>query len=240
MPESRPKPAAGPRRDRAGLAGNRKGTSGPPMAWSRTTTGWASQTRHPGRTRQRAPSRRCAGGCESAIPRTRQPSTLICARRSRRLFVVATECLRHQTTRPKKLERRSEPGVFGTRVARHERPVSVKNFNSANSPYRACAGHVARCSAPRFSLTFRADNLFPPLPIGAYALAVADGFRLLPAPPPPGALRINFSAARHLLLAVPSQEITYNLPCPRLAKPAGPLYGTLVRVTSAQSGTLTT
>ena len=40
--------------------------------------------------------------------------------------------------------------------------VPVANLDPSNTPYRACAGPVVRCSAPSFSLTFPADNFHQP------------------------------------------------------------------------------
>ena len=86
--------------------------------------------------------------------------------------------------------------------------VPVKNLDPSNTPYRACAGPVARCSAPSFSLTFPADNFFGSgLPPGTYAPAVADGFYLLLAPLTPGPHTITFGGTGKNL----SEDITYHL-----------------------------
>ena len=88
--------------------------------------------------------------------------------------------------------------------------VPVGNLNPVSTPFRACAGPVARCSAPDFSLTFPADNFFG-LPAGAYAPAVADGFYLLLAPLTPGSHTINFGGTGLFGGKQFSQDITYNL-----------------------------
>jgi hypothetical protein len=88
--------------------------------------------------------------------------------------------------------------------------VPVGNLDPATTPYRACAGPVARCSAPSFSFTFPADNLFG-LPAGTYAPAVADGFYLLLAPLAPGAHTITFGGTGTFNGGAFSEDITYNL-----------------------------
>jgi hypothetical protein len=88
--------------------------------------------------------------------------------------------------------------------------VPVGNLDPASTPFRACAGPDARCSAPDFSLTFPADNLFG-LPADTYAPAVADGFYLLLAPLPPGPHTINFGGTGLFGGSQFSQDITYNL-----------------------------
>jgi len=88
--------------------------------------------------------------------------------------------------------------------------VPVGNLDPARTPFRACAGPVARCSAADFSLTFPADNFFG-LPAGTYAPAVADGFYLLLAPLTPGSHRINFGGTGLFGGNPFSQDITYNL-----------------------------
>jgi hypothetical protein len=90
--------------------------------------------------------------------------------------------------------------------------VLIGNLNPANTPYRACAGPVARCSAPPFSLTFPADNFAAPdLPAGTYAPAVADGFYLLVAPLTPGPHRITFGGTGMAFGGTFTEDITYNL-----------------------------
>jgi hypothetical protein len=88
--------------------------------------------------------------------------------------------------------------------------VPVQNLNPANTPYRACAGPVAKCSAASFGLTLPADNLFV-LPAGTYAPAVADGFYLLVAPLTPGPHTINFGGTGTLGGGPLVEEITYHL-----------------------------
>ena len=88
--------------------------------------------------------------------------------------------------------------------------VAVQNLNPATTPYQACAGPVPRCSAPAFSLTFPADNLFG-LPAGTYAPAVADGFYLLLAPLAPGAHTISFGGTATFNGGAFSEDITYHL-----------------------------
>lgn len=90
--------------------------------------------------------------------------------------------------------------------------VPVANLDPSNTPYRACAGPVARCSAPSFSLTFPADNFFSSLglPAGTYAPAVADGFYLLLAPLTPGPHTITFGGTGFFGGSI-SEDIKYNL-----------------------------
>lgn len=88
--------------------------------------------------------------------------------------------------------------------------VPVANLDPSNTPYRACAGPVARCSAPSFSLTFPADNFFG-LPAGTYAPAVADGFYLLLAPLTPGPHTITFGGTGFFGGSKFSEDIKYNL-----------------------------
>jgi hypothetical protein len=88
--------------------------------------------------------------------------------------------------------------------------IPVGNLDPATTPYRACAGPVARCSAPDFSMTFPGDNLFG-LPAGTYAPAVADGFYLLLAPLPPGAHTISFGGSGTFAGGAFSVDVTYNL-----------------------------
>lgn len=90
--------------------------------------------------------------------------------------------------------------------------VPVSNLDPASTPYRACAGPVARCSAPSFSLTFPADNFFAPgLPAGTYGPAVADGVYLLLAPLTPGVYTITFGGTGFSFGSQFSQDITYHL-----------------------------
>jgi hypothetical protein len=88
--------------------------------------------------------------------------------------------------------------------------VAVQNLNPATTPFRACAGPVARCSAPSFSLMFPSDNFFG-LPAGTYAPAVADGFYSLVSPLAPGVHTINFGGTGTFAGGAFSEDITYNL-----------------------------
>jgi hypothetical protein len=88
--------------------------------------------------------------------------------------------------------------------------VTVANLDPATTPYRACAGPVARCSAPPFSLFLPAGNLFG-APEGTYEPAVADGFYLLLAPLSPGPHTISFGGTGEFLGGPFSQDITYHL-----------------------------
>jgi hypothetical protein len=88
--------------------------------------------------------------------------------------------------------------------------VPVGNLDPTTTPWRACAGPVARCSAPDFTLNFPGDNFFG-LPAGAYAPAVADGFYLLVAPLTPGPHTINFGGTGLFGGSPFSQDITYHL-----------------------------
>ncbi len=87
--------------------------------------------------------------------------------------------------------------------------VPVSNLDPATTPYRACAGPVARCTAPSFSLTFPADNFFS-IPAGTYMPAVADGVYLLLAPLPPGTHTIAFGGTGFGFGPF-SEDITYHL-----------------------------
>jgi hypothetical protein len=90
--------------------------------------------------------------------------------------------------------------------------MSVSNLNAATTPYRVCAGPVARCTAPPFQLTFPADNAFAPgLPAGTYGPAVADGVYLLIAPLAPGRHTITFGGTGTFSGNSTSQDIAYHL-----------------------------
>jgi hypothetical protein len=88
--------------------------------------------------------------------------------------------------------------------------VAVANLDPATTPYRVCAGPVARCSAPSFSVFLPAENLFG-APEGTYEPAVADGFFLLLAPLRPGPHTITFGGTGQSAGSPFSQEITYHL-----------------------------
>jgi hypothetical protein len=88
--------------------------------------------------------------------------------------------------------------------------VPVQNLNPATTPYEACDGPVARCSAPSFHLTVPSHNIFG-LPAGTYAPAVADGSDLLLAPLAPGPHTINFGGTAALNGGAFSEDVTYNL-----------------------------
>jgi hypothetical protein len=72
--------------------------------------------------------------------------------------------------------------------------AAIGNLDPLTSPYRACAGPDARCSAGAFSITLPARNLFSQYGVGAgtYYPAVADGYYLLLAPLPAGSHTIKF------------------------------------------------
>jgi hypothetical protein len=90
--------------------------------------------------------------------------------------------------------------------------VAVANLDPATTPYRVCAGPVARCSAPSFSVFLPAENPFGPLvPEGTYETAVADGFFLLLAPLSPGPHTISFGGTFQFAGSPASQDITYHL-----------------------------
>jgi len=90
--------------------------------------------------------------------------------------------------------------------------VAVANLNPATTPYRACAGPVARCGAPSFSVFLPAESIFGPVvPEGTYETAVADGFYLLLAPLRPGPHTITFGNTGLFFGRPVSQNITYHL-----------------------------
>lgn len=91
--------------------------------------------------------------------------------------------------------------------------VAVANLAPATTPYRTCAGPVAQCSAPSFSLTVPAENLFgnPGITEGTYEPAVADGFYLLVLPLRPGPHTITFGGSGLYAGSPFSQNNTYNL-----------------------------
>jgi hypothetical protein len=90
---------------------------------------------------------------------------------------------------------------------------AVANLNPATTPYRACAGPVARCSAPSFSIFLPAENFFASLGVkeGTYAPTVADGYYLLLAPLAVGPHTISFGGAGTSFGAPFSENITYHL-----------------------------
>jgi hypothetical protein len=76
--------------------------------------------------------------------------------------------------------------------------VPISNLEDpVHTPYRACAGPDARCSAPSFPMTVPAENILG-LPPGTYAPAVADGVYLLLAPLPVGLHTITFGGSGNL------------------------------------------
>ena len=88
--------------------------------------------------------------------------------------------------------------------------VPVQNLDPASTPYRACAGPVARCTAPGFHVNLPAENPFG-APAGIYGPTVADGVYLLVAPLRPGAHTITFGGTGSLNGTPNPQEITYIL-----------------------------
>ena len=91
--------------------------------------------------------------------------------------------------------------------------VAVANLDPATTPYRACAGPVARCSAPAFSMFLPAENFFASFGVteGTYAPAVADGFYLLLAPLKPGPHTITFGGTGLSSGGPFFENITYHL-----------------------------
>jgi hypothetical protein len=105
-------------------------------------------------------------------------------------------------------------GVFGgaSELFASVDGVALANLDPATTPYRVCAGPVARCSAPSFSVFLPAENFFGPfVPEGTYAPAVADGFFLLLAPLKPGPHTITFGGTGLFLGGTFTQNITYHL-----------------------------
>jgi hypothetical protein len=88
--------------------------------------------------------------------------------------------------------------------------VPVGNLDPASTPFRACAGPDARCTAPDFSLAVPDENILT-IPAGIYAPAVADGFYLLLTPLRPGRHTITFGGKGLFGGSSFSQDITYNL-----------------------------
>ena len=88
--------------------------------------------------------------------------------------------------------------------------VAVANLNPMTTPYRVCAGPVARCNAPSFSLSIPAENLYG-VPEGTYEPAVADGFYLLLAPLKPGPHTIVFGGSGLFAGSPFVQDTTYHL-----------------------------
>ncbi len=88
--------------------------------------------------------------------------------------------------------------------------VPVRDLNPVHTPYRACAGPAARCSAGPFSITLPANNIFG-ADQGRYAPTVADGFYLLLRPLSRGSHTITFGGSGLYAGEETSQEITYHL-----------------------------
>ena len=89
--------------------------------------------------------------------------------------------------------------------------MPIADLNPASTPYRACAGPVAECSAPAFSLTFPADNFFGSgLPAGTYAPAVADGVYVLLPPLAPGSHKVAFGGTAFAFGSF-AEDVTYHL-----------------------------
>jgi len=94
--------------------------------------------------------------------------------------------------------------------------VAIDNLDPSTTPYYVCAGPSSKgCTAPAFSLTFPADNLFTsfgvPLPAGTYFPVVADGYYLLLAPLRPGVHTIAFGGSAGVASNAFTQDITYTL-----------------------------
>jgi hypothetical protein len=87
---------------------------------------------------------------------------------------------------------------------------ALANLDPATTPYRVCAGPVARCSAPSFSVFLPAENFFG-TPEGTYEPTVADGFYALLTPLSPGPHTISFGGTGLFLGGPFSQDITYHL-----------------------------
>jgi hypothetical protein len=105
--------------------------------------------------------------------------------------------------------------IFGPFSALHATVdgVAIANLNPATTPYRVCAGPVARCSAPPFSMFLPAENIFgnPAIGEGTYEPAVADGFYVMLAPLTPGPHTITFGGEGLYAGGLISQDTTYNL-----------------------------
>ena len=108
-------------------------------------------------------------------------------------------------------------GFFGPITALHASidGRAAGNLNPATTPYHVCAGPVARCSAPPFSITVPNENLYG-VPEGTYAPTVDDGAYLLLAPLKRGAHTITFGGTAKLFAGTSnetefSQNITYHL-----------------------------
>jgi hypothetical protein len=87
---------------------------------------------------------------------------------------------------------------------------AVGNLNPTGTPYRTCAGPVARCSARAFSIFLPSENFFG-APEGTYAPTVDDGVYLLLAPLSEGPHTISFGGTAKFLGKEFSQNITYHL-----------------------------
>jgi len=93
--------------------------------------------------------------------------------------------------------------------------VAVANLNPATTPYHVCAGPVARCSAPSFSITVPPENIYG-VPEGTYAPTVDDGGYLLLAPLKAGVHTITFGGTAKLFAGTNeetefSENVTYHL-----------------------------
>lgn len=102
--------------------------------------------------------------------------------------------------------------AFGPITALHASVdgVAVKNLDPATTPYRVCAGPVARCSAGTFSITVPAENLYG-APAGTYEPTVTDGVYLLLAPLKSGHHTIAFGGTGSFFGSPFSQNIIYHL-----------------------------
>lgn len=103
-------------------------------------------------------------------------------------------------------------GAFGPITALHASidGKAVGDLDPQSTPYRVCAGPVARCSAPSFSITLPAENAYG-VPAGPYDPAVDDGVYLLVTPLALGAHTINFGGTATFLGSEFSEEVTYHL-----------------------------
>lgn len=103
-------------------------------------------------------------------------------------------------------------GAFGPIAALHASidGKAVGDLDPQSTPYRVCAGPVARCSAPSFSISLPAENAYG-VPAGTYEPAVDDGVYLLVAPLAPGKHTIDFGGTANFLGTEFSEDVTYHL-----------------------------
>jgi hypothetical protein len=88
--------------------------------------------------------------------------------------------------------------------------IAVGNLTPQTTPYYACAGPDAACTAPAFAVTLAGQNLFG-IKAGTYYPTVDLGYYLLLAPLPPGKHTITFGGRGTFAKSKTSQDITYIL-----------------------------